>query len=270
MTEIERKYRIWEESISNRYKERFTKDGIVPDFIMDGVIDPDKYANAKIKILFLNREPNDSGADGWLNRDLRNQIINGERIFLNNHNIVPNLFGTFLVIHQLCNESASSLDVEQFCELINEQINSTPNHSGEFMLSTAYMNLKKIGGGAKTQDAILVEDLATGWNIIKKQILYLNPTIIVSGNIRKYLDANDPRIQFTWAKDYPGFLYDDKSIPALHGMIIDGKEYPILDLYHPSSPSEHDYYSWKQLYDLLLEKGLDFWQKRFDQECFKN
>ena len=80
------------------------------------------------------------------------------------------------------------------------------------------------------------------------------------------MDANDKRIDLEWARDFPGYLEEKKSVPALHGIIIDGKEFPILDLYHPSYNCNHNKYSWKDCYDLLMRKGENYWQERFNQE----
>ena len=66
MTTLEIQYKAWEEEINDLYSKAFTERKEIPDFMMDGVIDIEKYAHEKIKILYLNREPNDEGADGWM------------------------------------------------------------------------------------------------------------------------------------------------------------------------------------------------------------
>ena len=66
MTSLETQYKAWEKEINDLYSKAFTERKEIPDFMMDGVIDIEKYAHEKIKILYLNREPNDEGADGWM------------------------------------------------------------------------------------------------------------------------------------------------------------------------------------------------------------
>lgn len=283
MSELENKYKAWESRINQEYTDLFsetddnTGETFVPDFLMDGVIHPDKYNEAKIKILFLNREPNDDGASDWLNHTLRTKIENNERIFTNknNNDFTLNLLGEYLVIQLLSIEDSVIMTDDEINDWVTNRVNRYPDQFQDFMLYTAYINLKKIGGGPKIDSQEkknkVIEATARGWKIIEKQIIYFNPTIIVGGNIsRYYLDADDNRIKLEWIGK-PEYITSKSNIPLLQDIIIGDKVFPLLDLYHPSVCYEHKGYNWAQVYHLLKSKentNKDYWKNRFNQSCF--
>jgi len=147
-----------ENEIFNQWKTRYNKS-IIPD----GIVHEPTYKAAKLKILFLLKEVNDENGEEW---DLRDFLFNGGRaatwtpaaIWLKGISNLP-----------------SKLPFEE-----SRKIN--PSQRTELLHTIACMNLKKYGGGAKTQKKELRIVAKANQDLLNKQFeLYSDLDYVICG-----------------------------------------------------------------------------------------
>ncbi len=177
----------WEAS-NPGYKGRFVKDGIINDTL---------YKNQRIKLLFISKEPNDLTQQAWDFREWWKQEIK----YRFAHRIYQWAFG-----------------------VLNDFPPLEKSDSNQDKLSTlgsiAFMNLKKVAGGASADPVEISAAVSSDRACILDEIRIINPDIIIGG-----LGATD-----IWRSLFDGIeftrCYD--ILIARHG------NHKIIDFYHPS------------------------------------
>ena len=271
MTDNEEKYEEWEEKLWRLYESLF-KDAKYT--IKDVVIFPNNYATARFKVMVMNREPYDDEEKSYsLNRAIAEQIYGRKMPFTSQRILRSHLCQYLSVIHLLVEKNFSGVSEEEVIDFVN---NSSNEDFVNYLSDSAYVNVKKSDGVGRSKRANLKKYAEKGIEVLKEQIRFCNPSIILAG------DVCDDVIEdlFDWGKTT---LYDDEGNSSLkiYELLVDGKPYPFIDMYHPSRNQNYvrngEEKSMKMYY-LELFKGImavekqypGYWNKRMDNKCFQN
>lgn len=266
----EQEYFKWEEKLWTLYHSIF-KDAVYT--ITDGVIFPDKYASTPFKVMIMNREPYDPQKVSYsLNQDgLARQIKEGIRPF-NSQTVLRTHTRQYLsLIHLLSEKAFNGVSKEEAINFVNQ---STEDDLIYYLSNTAYVNVKKSNGVNVSKKNDLKAYAKKGIDILKEQIRFCNPSIILGGNVCDGIIDN----LFDWGET----LYNGKGHHALkiYEILIDGKSYPFIDMYHPShfgKYKENGEIRDMSEYFLELFKGIisvenerpRYWSKYMNNKCFE-
>lgn len=170
------------------YKDKFVKDGIINENI---------YKQQHIKLLFIAKEQNDTKQQPGDFRDWWQQEI--KYVFANR--IYEMAFGV----------------LNNFPPL--DEVDSNSNKLGT-LGAIAFMNLKKIGGGANADHEAIAQTVNQDKKFILEEIRIINPDIIIGG-----VGATN-----IWRTLFDGIKFERcyDILIAKHG------SYKIIDYYHPS------------------------------------
>jgi hypothetical protein len=187
--------------------------------IVDGIINCEKYANAKTKILWVLKEPYSDKTDWTYQQYLSINDIKG-KIGTEDDTLKYEIFRRILYTSYglINNKEWADLPFAEEKEVygVGEEI--------------AYINIKKTGGGPESDDKEIAEAYAVNEELLLKQIEEYEPNILIFGNTLKY---------FNWEKLKGWDLSADKK------HILDDKTnnthfYPIskdklcINSWHPS------------------------------------
>ncbi|MEP0862296.1 MAG: hypothetical protein HRF52_12750 [Ignavibacterium sp.] len=187
-TELNKLFEEWEQKFPN-YKGKFVKDGI---------LDEQLYQDAKTKILYITKDPNDPDQTSWDLADLLNQSLEGN----------------FAI--RLAEWSYGILnDFPPLSSLTDY------NALHQALRSTAVINLKKIGGESQAKTDDIFSHTTQNKSYLQRQIKLISPEIIIGG-------VGDTKI---WT-----LLFDDIDLIRSDYDILVGKwdNIMIVDYYHPS------------------------------------
>ena len=147
----------------------------------DGIINIEEYLKSPIKILWILKEVNDE--DGYNQREefdrLVNTIIETKSLSnTNRKNWWPTMDPIIYVSYQILNGFKTWQEVDY--------IKNSPLMVS-ILKKIAYINLKKEPGGSVSQDARIASGYGKSKEIIKAQIDFIKPDVIIGGNTIKYL-----------------------------------------------------------------------------------
>lgn len=264
---IQEKYDYWNLQLQEEYQKIFQ----TKVYISDGVVNPEQYANSPIKIMFLNREPNATDEDYDLPQAIRTDIENHKKV-LNSSIIFRQSCAYDLALGRcLISPNFLTLSLEDFNKIAKPLFDD--DEFNRSIIKTAICNVKKVGGTGKIRNWDEIrEHYDTGKEILFKQIKYYNPSLIICGNlIENVLDYCSSR--FEWNQKI--WITSDNSYKkfCIWIMNLDGQEYPILDLYHPSSLLLRDnpeyWYEVLKGMQQIERKNPGFWASHMNQPCFE-
>lgn len=187
-TELSKLFDEWENTFPD-YKGKFVRDGIINEQL---------YNAAKIKILFVAKDPNDPDQTSWDLADLLNQYCSGN----------------FAI--RLAEWSYGILnDFPPLRSLTDYQA------LHEALRSTAIINLKKIGGESQAKMEEILEHTKQNKSFLQRQIKMISPEIIIGG-------VGNTQV---WS-----LLFDNINLTHSDYDILVGKwdNIKIIDYYHPS------------------------------------
>ena len=255
-------YDVWNNNLFNRYMELFPE--AEPTFIWYGVPFPEEYVKARFKVMFLNREGyTEKGNPYYLDEVLRKRIEGGEAIFPYQKNLRKRLKQYLAVLNLLGPNGFQSLSDDAARERVNEISDA------EFyqqMKSTAYCNVKKSDGRKQSYKPDLKWHAEKGLEILKEQISFFNPSIILAGDV---CDGILEEIEIVeWGEDL--FCDPDHRVNVAQ-IKIGGELYPYVDMFHPSRRQGMKEYYVEFLHALqAVEKEHPcFWLDRRDRSCFQ-
>lgn len=250
--EILEKYTSW----NNRIQQQFNE--LHPEMkycIWDGVISPEHYYQSPLKVLFINREAYDVGQEEYdLVETIKKQIDEGIAFFARQNTLKGSLRKELAVIRMMvqCRENWRDIDT-----LLNEYDKEC--FEDDFY-TCAYINVKKSDGQPKSSVSDLAGHATINNSILEEQIRFFNPSIIVGGNVVDGILENQP---YKWGDN----LTKQSRSVNVYKLLIDNKEYPYLDLYHPSSTKIDA----SDIFTAMAEVEENFpgyWKSRLHQECF--
>jgi hypothetical protein len=210
------------EDLKNKIDEikKLINEKIVSDFedtypITDGIIDPEKYFNAKYKILWILKEPYDEFDNegmpyggGWgLDEAIRpkqtiNEFTSGRPTFK------PMIYASWGILNDFC--------------LWNDMDNVENDPTMlDALKSVAYINVKKLPGYTTSHNTVIEHAYEQHKEILLKQIEYYNPDIIIGGSTlyNFYQDFGISREQLQ-SNDSVNFIIKDNKI--------------FIEAYHPA------------------------------------
>ncbi|MCR4848792.1 MAG: hypothetical protein K5920_08115 [Bacteroidales bacterium] len=247
------KHKKWDITLQEEYKRLWPN---MERFNWDGVVSPEDYAKANIKVMFLNRET--YGDDYNINEAIKKEIDNNLVMFGNNP-IKVKTKNRLRVLSLLEKDviTMSDSDFEQYLNSYSEE------DFRKDMLKVAYCNIKKSDGNEKSSRRNLYECALRNKEILQKQISFFNPSIIIGGNI---VDGILEKIM-EWGDD----LYTPEShYVNIFTLSVNGEEYPFVDAYHPSS-RKNNYVDSMELFRALQSVERDhpgYWKSRCGLTCF--
>lgn len=266
---MKKDYNEWENKLWTLYNDIF-KDASYT--ITDGVVFPDKYASAPFKVMIMNREPYEKKPNGYhLNKVIGTQIAEGQMPFADQRTMRSHLRQYLSLIHLLAEKGFSNVPEQETIDFVSQ---STDDDFVQNLSRAAYINIKKSDGRKPSDPSDLREYANKGIEVLKEQIRFCNPSLILGGNVcYKIIDG-----LFEWGET----LYDsgDNHSVQIYELLVDGKPYPFVDMYHPSRtqnyPEDNETRS-MSMYYLELFRGLTsigrthpgYWSKYMNKECFE-
>ena len=236
------KIKKWQEEIDEKVKnkklpplERYSKDKSKP--ITDGIVDIEKFCNAKYKILWILKEARDAddeaekiiGSGEWslcdyLNKYMEYSEKDGKK------NRTQQMIRK--VSYSLLNDFLPYEDINNNIEVIDKD--------AEVLKSIAEININKGPGFSDSQDGEWKEKGYPHYrDIIHEQIKMINPDILIFGytffdELRKYCkekyglkeDDKTEKYKETWSYvDKNNKIYIDAYHPARRGSTVKDIEY---------------------------------------------
>lgn len=275
MNNIDEKYASWEAGLWKKYDAIFSD---AKSTITDGIVFPSDYFQSPLKVMILNKEPYDKENDSYpVNKAIKDGIKEGKRIFADQRTMRTHLKQYFSVLDLLMKGDIRQVTVEQAQEN-KEAFCDGEEKFNEFFKHVGYCNIKKSDGKPRSYTMDLLQYAFRGREIIKEQIRYFAPSIILGGG----LVADD--LEKMEIFEFGDILYESCSEGERSVRIFqlkeNGKEYPFVEMYHPARARkilEEGRLIPMREYYLELLKGLQaiekkqpgFWIKHMNKPCFE-
>lgn len=144
-------------------------------FVIDGIIDPEKYLNAQDHILWILKEAN-SETDSW---SYLEKFKDKEWLYRCGKS-VPTLRRVIYTTYGILRE----------CNW-KEIPDASSEKSFEPLQEIAIINIKKIPGGSISESNEIKQSYHDYQELLKKQIEVYNPNIIIFGNTLQYFHKSD-------------------------------------------------------------------------------
>ena len=208
-----------------------TNSDIMP--ISDGIVNPTKYLNSKLKILWILKESNDVENEvggGWSLTDTINNLNNWEEQLKNgtsDRTLQKMIYTTYGLLNNF-------MPWQEIPSIYNPDVFEAYKKMG-------YINIKKVPGVNYADASQIEKAYKENKEILFKQIETYQPDVIIGGNTLCYF-AEDLNFNEKSKKTAPAttFFFDSKRI--------------YVDAYHPA------YFSIKeQIYCDEIIKGVKDW-----------
>lgn len=257
---IRKLYVEWEKQLYKEYTKLFPE---VKYTIRDGVIFPEKYAKSRLKVMFLNREGYDVDCEPYpLHETIREQIEKNVWFFEYQRTLRLHLKQYLTVLDSIRQDGFQNLTDDY----VRERVKAADYYElVRLMESVAYCNVKKSDGLPHSNRKNLKEYAEKGIDIIKKQIAFFNPSIILAGDVCS--EILDEISDFQYGEN----LYiDSERRVNIYQVKINNQLFPLVDMFHPSRIKGMSEYYLDFLHALqAVEKNNPlFWNKRLNTKCF--
>ena len=263
-------YNKWEDKLWALYNSIF-KDASYT--ITDGVIFPDKYASTPFKVMIMNREAYDEDHSSYsLNQDgIAKEIGEGIIPFKKQKTLRCRLRQYLSLIHLLSKKGFNEVSEKEVIDFVNQSDNDDLVY---YLSDAAYINIKKSDGKKRSVRSDLKEYAKKGIEVLKEQIRFCNPSVILGGDVCYNIIDN----LFDWGEElYGGDGYNPVKI---YELVIDGKSYPFIDMFHPSRTQNYkdgDEKESMSMYFLELFKAMisvektrpGYWSSHMNNKCFE-
>lgn len=263
-------YNKWEDKLWALYDSIF-KDASYK--ITDGVIFPDKYASTPFKVMIMNREAYDENHSSYsLNQDgIAKEIGEGIIPFKKQKTLRCRLRQYLSLIHLLSKKGFNEVSEKEVIDFVNQSDNDDLVY---YLSDAAYINIKKSDGKKRSVRSDLKEYAKKGIEVLKEQIRFCNPSVILGGDVCYNIIDN----LFDWGEElYGGDGYNPVKI---YELVIDGKSYPFIDMFHPSRTQNYkdgNETESMSMYFLELFKAMisvektrpGYWSSHMNNKCFE-
>lgn len=251
-------YERWNKSLRDRYSELFRESTYT---IWDGVISPVDYAGARMKVMILNREPYDQDNEPYdLTEAVCDRIKRDAWVFPNQTTLRTHL-KQYLAVLDLGQNGFQGLSDE----FVRGVVQNTDYYAFIRLLKrAAYCNIKKSDGKPRSIITDLYDYAKKGLDVLKEQILFFNPSIILAGNVCEGILED----LFDWGDNL--YQAPDRRI-NIWQLKIGDKLFPFVDMYHPSLVKGMREYYLELLHALeeVERNHPGFWVTRLDIPCFQ-
>jgi hypothetical protein len=170
---MENKLHLIEEQMIN------LKKTTMPNLIFDGIVNVERYEKARIKILWILKEPHDKGNGGW---DMRDFLKNPKELTKRTDKWVWKR--TFKMMMEV------TWGILKNNQSHDKTINDWKNLNDEAMLDIfndiAYINIKKTPGQSGSYDPEIRDAYKLNKELIWKQINAFKPDVVICGGTYKY------------------------------------------------------------------------------------
>lgn len=193
------------------------------DYVIDGIIDVEKYLNAKYRILWILKEANSEGVT-WSYLD---KFKDNDWLFKCGKSI-PTIKRIIYTTYGLLRDS----EWNDIPDAKNEK-------SFEPLQEIALINIKKIPGTNASKDSMIQEACTENKDLLKNQIDTYNPNIIIFGNTLQYFELSNFEGLEQAEKEYTDYgnvfyntgdkLYIHTWHPAVRGKDFTDKHY-VMDI----------------------------------------
>ena len=254
-------YKKWNDDLYQKYIKLFPEEKHTT--IWDGVVDPVAYSRSLFKVMFLNKEAYDEEGNSYdVSEALYSAIKDGQRIFPNQTALRTHIKQYLCVLQGFDSESFSKISDEEMRERVAKQT-TDENWFNTRMSQVAYCNVKKSDGLPESTTNDLYKYAKKSLDILKEQIRFFNPSIILAGNVCDGILED----LVEWGENL--YIAKDRSI-CIWQIKIDGKCYPFVDMYHPSNVQGMSEYYLNLLHALqaVEEKNPCYWVDRLSSSCF--
>ncbi len=181
--------------------------------IWDGIVDIDKYLNAKFKILWILKEPYDEfdgTGGGWgLTDGLSKENLYENKNIKRSPTYQPMIYVTYSILNGF----------PEWDQM--DWIRDNPDIA-QSLNYIAYINVKKLPGYTRSDYKELSENYKKNKNLLLKQIKTYDPEIIIFGNTMP-LFLSDLKISPEDMKSYNSIKYFNKDYNKIY-----------IDAYHPA------------------------------------
>lgn len=144
-------------------------------FVIDGIIEPEKYLNAKYRILWILKEAN-SETDSW---SYLEKFKDKEWLYRCGKSI-PTLKRIIYTTYGILRD----------CEW-HEIPDANNEKSFEPLQEIAIINIKKIPGGSNSSSDEIQQAYYDNQELLKRQIKIYNPNVVIFGNTLQYFYKSD-------------------------------------------------------------------------------
>ena len=259
---IRKLYEEWEKQLYDEYEKLFPGAKYT---IKDGVIFPEKYAESRLKVMILNREGYDLDGEGYpLHETIRKQIEEGVWFFEYQRTLRLHI-KQYLTVLELIKLGDGFLNLSD--DYVRERVEAADyDELVRLMQSVAYCNVKKSDGLPRSNRMNLKEYAERGIDVIKKQIAFFNPSIILAGDVCS--DILDEIKDFKYGEN----LYIDPECRVnIYQVEINNQLFPLVDMFHPSRIKGMSEYYLDFLHALQAVERYNplFWNKRLNIKCFQ-
>lgn len=260
-TPIFQRYKEWNDQCYQRYIRLYPEDEHTT--IWDGVISPDTYVHSPFKIMILNREGyTEEGNSYCVNQVAREIIERDEKLFPNQTTLRTHL-KQYLAMLELVGEDDFALITDERAREKARQFEDE-HIFNRSMKEVAYCNVKKSDGKPNSNINDLREHTEKGLEILKEQIRFFNPSIILGGNVVDGILENIVE----WGENL--YIPQGERRICIWQLKIDDKLFPFVDMYHPSNISGMSEYYLELFHALqaVERERPGFWATRLNQQCF--
>lgn len=260
MVDIEKLYKEKDHAIRSIYDQLFPNAKYT---IWDGAFSPLDYAFNPFRVLFMNREPHDTEMNSYnVVHTIRKQIMRGEDFWSKQIWLKKNMRDMLAVFSLLKDRDFIQLSDDQ----IRKRINSFRKSDFLFkkaLFESAYINIKKSDGKDRSEPKDLRKYAQQGLEVLKTQISFFYPSIIVGGNI---VDEILEKTNIEWG----GNLFVESKYIKVFQLKIGDSVYPFIDSFHLSAMSYGSEKTSMNKYYVCLAEALKtvakqypgYWERR--------
>jgi hypothetical protein len=194
----------------NLISEKIRKIGIDNDchFVIDGIIDPEKYLNAKYRVLWILKEANSESVSWSYLENFKNKDW-----LLRCGKNVPTLKRMIYTTYGILRDCQWS-DIPD----------ASDEKSFEPLQEIALINIKKIPGGSTSEPDEIQAAYYGNQELLKFQIETYNPNIVIFGNT----------LQFFNKSDFVGLENAEKQITDFGNHYYDTSDKLYIHTWHPA------------------------------------
>ena len=177
--------------------------------VIDGIIDIEKYLNAKHRILWVLKEANSEGVS-WSYLD---KFKDKEWLYKCGKSI-PTIKRVIYTTYGILNDC-------QWCEIPDADVETAFYH----LQGIALINIKKVPGGSVSEYGEIQKAYNENQELLRQQINTYNPTIIIFGNT----------LQFFCESDFDGLETANKQTTEYGNEFYDTGEKLYIHTWHPAA-----------------------------------
>lgn len=177
-------------------------------FVIDGIIDPEKYLNAKYRILWVLKEAN-SETDSW---SYPEKFKNKEWLYWCGKSI-PTLKRIIYTTYGILKDC-------EWCEIPD----ANNEKSFEPLQEIAIINIKKIPGGSVSHPYEIQLAYYDNQDLLRQQIETYNPNVLIFGNT----------LQYFLKSDFDGLENAEKQYTEYGNVFYDAGDKLYIHTWHPA------------------------------------